>query len=609
MSGLRRALIALAAGNVALGLAALALATASEQDHDSTAHLVLALTLGWSFGGAGIFAWWRRPENRVGPLMTLVGFTWFLGALTSADADWAYTLGLALSSVWVGALVHMLVAYPTGRVAPGLERRLVQFAWAAATVLPVLDALVEANPNQCEGTCPTNLLLIWDTDTAGAVVDVVNVATSAGALVGLGVVLVRHWRGYGPVQRRALAPVVWDAGAIAVIGIVGIVPAAASADGVAAVFDVVLIVLITALPFAFLIGLMRSSLSRVSAVSALFDQVHGVGARNALADALGDPSLALVYWLTERGQYVDAAGRPVELPAPREGRSVTQIERDGTPLAAIVHDPALDEDPELVRTAGRAAALALENERLDVELRAHYDELRGATARLVAAGDVARRRLERDLHDGAQQRLVSLSVLLNLARKSVEDGSRPATLLDTAIGELTAGLAELRELARGIHPAVLTEHGLGAALDALAARAPLPVTISGVPEERLPPAVEAVAYFVVNEALTNVAKYADATGVTVGVDRVDGVVMIDVTDDGVGGADAAAGTGLAGLGDRAIALGGRIEVTSPPGGGTRVRAVLPAEDQGASVTANASSTTPDAGDQSRTGARVIPARS
>ena len=609
MSGLRRALVALAAGNVALGLAALALVSASEQDRDSTAWIVLALTLGWSFSGAGIFAWWRRPENRVGPLMTLVGFTWFVGALTSADADWAYTLGLVLSSVWVGALVHMLVAYPTGRVAPGLERRLVQFAWAAATVLPALGALVEANPNQCTGHCPSNLLLVWEDDTASALLDAVNITTSAGVLAALVVVLVRHWRGYGRVQRRALAPVVWDAGAIAVIGIVGIIPAAAGADGVAAVFDVILIVLITALPFAFLVGLMRSSLSRVSAVSALFDQVHGMGARNALAEALGDPSLALAYWLTERGQYVDAAGRRVVLPDPGHGRSVTQIERDGAPLAAIVHDPALDDDRELVRTAGRAAALALENERLDAELRARYDELRGATARLVAAGDVARRRLERDLHDGAQQRLVSLSVLLNLARKSVDDDSRPATLLDTALGELTAGLAELRELARGIHPAVLTEHGLGAALDALAVRAQLPVTISGVPEERLPPAVEAVAYFVVNEALTNVAKYASATSATVGVSRVDGVLVVDVDDDGVGGADAAAGTGLAGLGDRAIALGGRLEVTSPPGGGTRVRAVLPAADQGPSVTANASSTTPGAGDQSRSGARVIPARS
>ena len=146
MSGLRRALLALAAGNVALGLAALALVTATQQEHDPTAWIVLALTLGWSFSGAGIFAWWRRPENRVGPLMTLVGFTWFLGALTSADADWAYTLGLVLNSLWVGALVHMLVGFPTGRVEPGLERRVVILGWGSAVLLPLLTVLVTAEP-------------------------------------------------------------------------------------------------------------------------------------------------------------------------------------------------------------------------------------------------------------------------------------------------------------------------------------------------------------------------------------------------------------------------------------------------------------------------------
>jgi signal transduction histidine kinase len=576
MSGLRRALIALAAGNVALGLAALALVTASDHGDDPTAWIVLALTLGWSFAGAGIFAWWRRPENRVGPQMTLVGFTWFLGALSSADSAWAFTLGLLVGALWIGALVHMLVAFPTGRVEPGLERRVVKFAWAAAVLVSLVGALVDPRPDGCTRECPANLLLVWDNETAAKVADAAGLVASVIALAGLGVVLVRRWRGYGAMQRKALAPVVWTAAAIAVVGIVGIVPAALGADGVAAVLDATLIVLITLVPFAFLLGLMRSSLSRVSAVSALFDRLGGVNARDALAEALGDPTLTLAYWIPELERYVDAAGRPVALPDAGGERGVLEIERDGAPLAAIVHATALDEDRALVRTAGTAAALALENERLDAELRARYDELRGATARLVAAGDVARRRLERDLHDGAQQRLVSLSVLLNLARRTVEDDSRAAELLDSANAELSAGLAELRELARGIHPAVLTQRGLGAALDALAARAPVPVTITGVLEERLPPAVEAAAYFVVNEALTNVAKYADATGAEVNVGRADGLVVVDVSDDGVGGADSAAGSGLAGLSDRVVALGGRLSITSPPGAGTVVRAEIPA---------------------------------
>ena len=256
---------------------------------------------------------------------------------------------------------------------------------------------------------------------------------------------------------------------------------------------------------------------------------------------------------------------------------MTEIERDGAPVAAIVHDPALLEERELVRTAGAAAALALENERLAAELRARYDDLRAASARLVAAGDAARRQIERDLHDGAQQRLVSLSVTLNLARKHAEPGSRTATLLDGAMDELTAGLAELRELARGIHPAVLTERGLDPALE----RSPRGRRCRSASRRRSragsPPAVEAAVYFVVMEALTNVAKYACASAAEVTRrSRSTASVVIGVRDDGVGGADPAAGSGLAGLADRVAALGGRLVVESPPGGGTVVRAQVPA---------------------------------
>jgi signal transduction histidine kinase len=579
MSGLRRALVALAVAGLALGLAALALVTTSDREADPAAWIGLALTLGWGFAGAGIFAWWRRPENRIGPLMALVGFLWFLGALSSADAAWAYTLGILLGTLWIGALVHMLVAFPTGRVEPGLERGVVVVGWAVTIVLPLLAALVTARPNGCRD-CPDNLLLAWDSETASSVVEAIGLAVSVGLLASLGAVLVRRWRGFGVVQRRALAPVVWTGGAVAVVGVLSVLPIAFGAEEVSEVVDVVLIVLITALPFAFLVGLRRSSLSRAGAVSALFERFGGVSARDALAEALGDDSLALAYWLPDSSRYVDAGGHTVALPAPGEDRAVTEIERDGAPVAAIVHSRALLEDRELVRTAGAAAALALENERLAAEVRARYDDLRAASARLVAAGDAARRRIERDLHDGAQQRLVSLSVTLNLARRHAEPGSKTAALLDSAMTELTAGLSELRELARGIHPAVLTERGLDPALAGLAARAPLPVTITAAIEGRLPPAVEAAAYFVVMEALTNVAKYASATAAEVTIEQVDGQLVIDVADDGVGGADPAAGTGLVGLADRVAALGGRLEIESPPGGGTVVRAAMPARSAG-----------------------------
>ena len=272
---------------------------------------------------------------------------------------------------------------------------------------------------------------------------------------------------------------------------------------------------------------------------------------------------------------MDARGSTVVLPSEGNDRAVTVIEREGAPVAAIVHDPALLDARELVRTAGAAAALALQNERLAAEVQARYDDLRAASERLVASSDAARRQIERDLHDGAQQRLVSLSVTLNLARKHAEPGSRTETLLTGAMAELSAGLSELRDLARGIHPAVLTERGLHTALEALAARAPMPVTISGELDERLPPAVESAAYFVVMEALTNVAKYASASEAEVTIEPVDGRVRIGISDDGVGGADPASGSGLAGLSDRVVALGGRLVVESPLGGGTRVVADLP----------------------------------
>jgi signal transduction histidine kinase len=353
--------------------------------------------------------------------------------------------------------------------------------------------------------------------------------------------------------------------------VLSVIPQMAGADAIADTMNTALILLITAVPFAFLAGLMRSSLSRAGALGALVERVGTVNVRDALAEALGDPSLAVAFWLPDRGEYVDADGQPVDF----ESRAVTEIEHDGAKVAAIVHDAALLEEPELVRAAGAAAALALRNQRLDAELRARYEELRASRARLVAAGDDARRRIERDLHDGAQQHLVSLALTLRLARLATEDGTKAAMFLDSGIEALKLGLSELRELARGIHPAVLTERGLEAALDGLAARAPVPVTVSADVGTRLPPAYESAAYFFACEALTNVAKYADATSAEISVGLSNGHVVIEVRDDGKGGADPSLGSGLSGMRDRVAALDGALVVDSPVGGGTVVRAELP----------------------------------
>jgi signal transduction histidine kinase len=335
------------------------------------------------------------------------------------------------------------------------------------------------------------------------------------------------------------------------------------------------------LPFAFLAGLVRSRYSRAGAVGELIERLNNPEADRslglALADALGDRSLKLVYWRPSAGHYVTYDGRPVELPEAGSGRAVTEVEREGIRVGAIIHDASLADEPGLVRAVAASAALALENERLEAELRARLDELQTSRSRLVEVSMFERRRLERDLHDGAQQRLVALSLQLGLAKRRLEEGQDGAAsaMLDAARDELARALEELRELARGIHPAVLTDRGLEPALEALAERAPLPVSLDQMPAERLPAPVEAAAYFVVAEALTNVVKYAGASTAAVRIRRNGSYAVVEVHDDGVGGADPTIGTGLRGLADRLAALDGRLEVHSPPGEGTTVRAEVP----------------------------------
>jgi signal transduction histidine kinase len=245
-------------------------------------------------------------------------------------------------------------------------------------------------------------------------------------------------------------------------------------------------------------------------------------------------------------------------------------------VAAIIHDASLENERDLVRTVGAGAAAALRNERLDAELRAKVVELRASRSRIVQAGYDERRRLERDLHDGAQQRLMALGINLRLARDRVErDPQAAVELLDTSLQELSEATGELRELARGIHPAVLTDRGLGAAIKGLAGRSTVPVEVLETPDDRLPSPVESAVYFIVAEALTNAARYAEAERVKVSVVRVNGQVEVEIIDDGVGGADLGQGSGLRGLHDRVGALEGRLELTSVGGEGTTLKASIP----------------------------------
>ena len=342
-----------------------------------------------------------------------------------------------------------------------------------------------------------------------------------------------------------------------------------------------LVLLLLAIPALMLsVGALGATAALISHVSrrGLASQASAaVPVREALAERLGDRTLAIAYWLPERQLFVDERGHPVTLPEPGTSKAWTAVEYQGNRVAAIIHDAELQARPEFVEAAAAGAVLALDNERLKADLNARLQDLRASRRRIVEATVEARRRLERDLHDGAQQRLVSMSVDLQLLRGRLAD--EPALeLLDSAVTTLSEAQTELRELARGIHPPMLAERGLAPALDALVQRSPVPVELDLRLNGRLAKEVETAGYFVVAEALTNVVKYACATHARLTVSDAGGVLWLEVGDDGVGGADPANGSGLRGLSDRVAALDGKLVLDSPVGKGTRVTARIPSPE-------------------------------
>jgi signal transduction histidine kinase len=545
----------------------------------SAASIAVAAVIGLTFVGSGLLARVRRPENRTGVLLMLVGFSWIAGAIGSSDDSLLFTLGYAEGALIAAFFVHLVLAFPSGRLETKGERRAAAVMYTVALVLqPAWMLFDDLHDLKC-GDCPANAFLIDHNDTLATVLGVPTLGAILGVLVAVVVILVRRWRAASPPLRRVLAPVYVSSGATIVI--LGIQNALAPFGGFGAdVFEVLAVLALATVPLSFLGGLMRTRLAR-SAVAELMTELGTApapgGLRRALARALGDPSLELAYWVGD-GTYVDPDGHAVALPVEGSARVATTVERSGRPVAAIVHDASLRDHPELVDAVVAAAGLALENERLQAELRARLEELRASRFRLVETADVERRRLERNLHDGAQQRLVALSLSLALARREFESDPAAVELVERTRSELADALAELRELARGIHPSLLTDRGLKAALESLASRALLPVEFSEIPDVRLPAGVEAAAYYLVAEALTNVAKYSQASVAQVRVARENGHVLVEVSDDGIGGADARRGSGLQGLADRIEALDGRLDLHSPPGAGTRIRAEIPCDD-------------------------------
>ena len=525
-----------------------------------------------AFVATGIYAWSRRPENRVGRLMVATGFAWALAGLSQANSPLLFSIGIVFGPLYLVFVSWLVLVFPDGRVHSRTGRRLLLAGFIDVLVVYELGVLLDIDTSDISGRVPDNLFAIAHAPGVAGAFD--SASAGIGALIVAGVVVLafRRRRAASPVVRRAGAPVLWTG--LVCLTFVSISLAtgfSGLSDSAHAAVGSVALLAFLALPFAYLLGLLRTRYARAGTVSDIVGALSDRAAlRDTLAAALGDPSLRLVYH--SAGRWLDREGHDVELPE----HGVTRVEREGECIGALVHDPALDDDPQLVEAAAAAAALALENERLEAELRARVAELQESRSKLIEVSMAERRSLERDLHDGAQQRLVALSVQVGLAKRRLHsDPAGAEELLDRAGEELKLALEELRELARGIHPAILTDRGLPSAVQALIDRAPLDVELGEMPLERLPVPVEVAAYFVVAESLTNVAKYAEARHASVSVQRHNGHAVVEVHDDGIGGADPQAGTGLRGLAERLTVIDGRLEIVSPPGHGTIVRAEIP----------------------------------
>ncbi|MFB4295180.1 sensor histidine kinase [Actinomadura sp. NTSP31] len=544
----------------------------------------LAQVAGWLT--AGILVTVIRPRSPMGALMALLG----LLLATDAPASFALaspgpalrvalTVAMLLTALQLPLGAHVFLAYPSGRFTDRAGRAVITAGYAFGAVSVLL--LVVFGPAPPEGRCKdicAPLSLAGSATSARLTEQGLALGTAALVLIGASVPVRRFVRA-GDRERRLLAfptaamitaAVLW--GAVNLLGTVRSPPSGAIETVLAAAQFTSLL----AAPAAFFLGLLRERLdeARVSDLVRNIAVMPAARLHTALAAALGDPQLQVAYPVA--GGWVDGRGAPVRLPEAPDPRRLTMVGPPERPVAVLLHDPTLRDEPRLLDAVSAAARLALDNARLEAEVRARLVEVRASRARLVMAGDEARRRIERDLHDGAQARMLGIGRTLRDLRESLRgapaaDGT--LALLGRAEDELREALRELRDLARGVHPAVLTARGLGPALERLAMRSALPVRL-GVPDlPRFDPTLEATVYFVVGEALANAARHARATGAEVDVEAGGGRLRIRIADDGAGGAVPA--SGLVGLADRVAALDGTLTLDSPPGRGTVLTADLP----------------------------------
>ena len=530
----------------------------------SGTRIITDLALSWALVAASLVVLERPRWRRASWPLAATAF-----ALLGADLEWAnshvlWMLGFVLEGLWAAFLVQLVLTFPEGR------------SWSRTAWVAIVGAYAVTFGGQLVGAFVApdrrNVLSVAPHASVAHTVDrTQEISGVALAVVVLFLVLQRLRVLRGPA-RRAQGPLLVAAAITAPTSIAWLGWVIAT-DAGTSTFDTIDRAVAVSLPLGVVTGIVWSRLRRPEASELVVELRTEATAsmRERLARALGDPTLDVAYRLDD-GRYVDAAGRSIELPQGAD-RAVTAVTAGGEEIASLVHDPALLDEPALVESVRATAGLVLENERLAAEVRSQLTEVRASRGRIVAAADAERRRIERNLHDGAQQRLVTLSVALGLEASRADAAAADA--LSRAQDEVEETIAELRELARGIHPTLLKDEGLQTAVEALARRTPSPVTVRGALRDRLPDPVELAAYFVVAEALTNVVKHAAATEVAVLLEQEPDALRVKVTDDGVGGARITADSGLAGLRDRLEALDATLAIETEPGRGTTVCADIP----------------------------------
>ncbi|WP_378146312.1 sensor histidine kinase [Cnuibacter sp. UC19_7] len=557
---LRPALLLLAAFALALGTFQLAAGTQAPVPY----WVPLAFTLVYAvWAAAGIIAWWRRPLSATGLLLLVGAIAVFLGGAGNLGLPGLDQLGAVFATLILGVTVHLLHAFPTGRLHGALSVTTVAVGYGVTFLLQMPLYLL---PSEASGL---RTLAEWVQSVTGLAVMVVTA-----------VVLARRLRSADPRNLRVLLPL-YAYGIVAVL----LIPLSANLIGVLGGDPVLVggvqLVVLAGVPVAFLAGVLLGGYGQTSEADALSTWLGTAAPTrtslgSALARSLGDDSLRVAYWSEERDLFIDEDGDPTDVRDQLPPRLWEEVRVESRLVGAISYDGRMISDPESVRRAGRVLAIALDRERLTAALVASNDALLRSRLRLVETADRERGRIARDLHDGLQVQLVLLA--LEAQQIANSDDAHPATSeAATALRHrIDDAAAQLRRLVHAVLPSALVERGLTAAAEDLVDRLDIPATLtSDVDDRALEPATAQSAYLIVAEALTNAVKHSQARSVAVELRREGSTLGVRVVDDGRGGALLENGTGLKGLADRVDALGGSFAVTSPVGGGTEVKVVLP----------------------------------